>query len=176
MLDLRFEASLGVLGSRTVSSDAKATAAYAREFLRGLKDAGVAGCGKHFPGLGEGNLDSHQALPVVHKSWKALWERGPASLPPAGQAVAFRDGGALRLSGGDGRGGAGLDLKEMDCRRAAQEDRLYGAGGLRRSGDGRRAEGGQHRRGRGGDRRRPARTCTWSATTRNWCIAPGRRS
>ena len=73
VLDLRFDASLDVLGSRTVSSDAKATTAYAREFLRGLKDAGIAGCGKHFPGLGEGKLDSHQALPVVHKSWKALW-------------------------------------------------------------------------------------------------------
>jgi len=74
VLDLRFDSSLGVLGSRTVSSDPKAAAAYAREFLRGLKDARIAGCGKHFPGLGEGNLDSHQALPVVHKSWKALWE------------------------------------------------------------------------------------------------------
>jgi beta-N-acetylhexosaminidase len=74
VLDLRFDASLSVLGSRTVSSDGKATAAYAREFLRGLKDAGVAGCGKHFPGLGEGKLDSHEALPVVHKSWKALWD------------------------------------------------------------------------------------------------------
>ncbi len=75
VLDLRFEASLAVLGSRTVSPDPKATVAYAREFLRGLKDAGVAGCGKHFPGLGEGNLDSHQALPVVHKAWKALWSQ-----------------------------------------------------------------------------------------------------
>lgn len=73
VLDLRFDASLGVLGSRTVSKDAKATAAYAREFLRGLKDAGVAGCGKHFPGLGGAKLDSHEALPIVHKSWKALW-------------------------------------------------------------------------------------------------------
>jgi beta-N-acetylhexosaminidase len=57
-----------------VSSDAKDTAGYAKEFLRGLKDAGVAGCGKHFPGLGEGKLDSHKALPVVHKGWKALWD------------------------------------------------------------------------------------------------------
>jgi beta-N-acetylhexosaminidase len=73
VLDLRFDASVGVLGSRTVSRDPKATAAYAKEFLRGLKDMNVAGCGKHFPGLGEGELDSHQALPVVHKSWKALW-------------------------------------------------------------------------------------------------------
>ncbi|PSH03506.1 MAG: beta-N-acetylhexosaminidase [Acidobacteria bacterium] len=73
VLDLRFEASLTVMGSRTVSKDAKATVAYAREFLRGLKDVKIAGCGKHFPGLGEGKLDSHQALPVVNKSWKALW-------------------------------------------------------------------------------------------------------
>jgi len=73
VLDLRFPASLAVLGSRTASSDAKGAVRYAKEFLRGLKDVHVAGCGKHFPGLGEGNLDSHQALPVVHKSWKALW-------------------------------------------------------------------------------------------------------
>jgi beta-N-acetylhexosaminidase len=73
VLDLRLPASLGVLGSRTASSDAKGTVRYAKEFLRGLKDAKVAGCGKHFPGLGEGTLDSHKALPVVHKNWKALW-------------------------------------------------------------------------------------------------------
>jgi len=33
----------------------------------------VLGCGKHFPGLGEGNLDSHHDLPVIEKSWKKLW-------------------------------------------------------------------------------------------------------
>jgi beta-N-acetylhexosaminidase len=33
----------------------------------------VLGCGKHFPGLGEGNLDSHHSMPVVQKSWKAMW-------------------------------------------------------------------------------------------------------
>jgi beta-N-acetylhexosaminidase len=75
VLDLRFDAGVGVLGSRTVSANAKATVGYAKEFLRGLKDVKVAGCGKHFPGLGEGKLDSHKALPVVHKSWKALWEQ-----------------------------------------------------------------------------------------------------
>ncbi len=73
VLDLRFPASETVLGSRTVSSDPQPTVVYAREFLRGLKEAKIAGCGKHFPGLGEGNLDSHLQLPVVHKSWKALW-------------------------------------------------------------------------------------------------------
>ena len=74
VLDLRQKVSLGVMASRTASNDAEATAAYAKPFLRGLKDAGVVGCGKHFPGLGEATLDSHKALPVVHKSWKALWD------------------------------------------------------------------------------------------------------
>jgi beta-N-acetylhexosaminidase len=34
----------------------------------------VLGCGKHFPGLGEGNLDSHHALPVIEKPLKELWD------------------------------------------------------------------------------------------------------
>ncbi len=47
---------------------------YAREFLRGLGDAGVLGCGKHFPGLGEGKLDSHHELPVIKKPIKKMWD------------------------------------------------------------------------------------------------------
>jgi beta-N-acetylhexosaminidase len=33
----------------------------------------VLGCGKHFPGLGEGTLDSHHELPVINKPLKRLW-------------------------------------------------------------------------------------------------------
>ncbi len=73
-LDLRFEASKKVLGSRTVSDSPKRTVRYAREFLRGLDDAGVIGCGKHFPGLGEGTLDSHFHLPSIEKKWRDLWK------------------------------------------------------------------------------------------------------
>lgn len=73
VFDLGFEASRSVLTSRTASADPKKTIIYAREFLKGLKSARVLGCGKHFPGLGEGNLDSHHAMPVVEKSWKNLW-------------------------------------------------------------------------------------------------------
>jgi beta-N-acetylhexosaminidase len=73
-LDLRFEASKKVLGSRTVSDNPKRTIRYARAFLRGLSDAGIIGCGKHFPGLGEGTLDSHLHLPSIDKKWKDLWK------------------------------------------------------------------------------------------------------
>ncbi len=74
VLDLAFPASRSVLTSRTVSADPKATVVYAREFLRGLKDAHVLGCGKHFPGLGEARLDTHRELPAIAKPWKRLWE------------------------------------------------------------------------------------------------------
>jgi beta-N-acetylhexosaminidase len=73
VLDLAFPASRSALGSRAVSADPKQVIAYAREFLAGLEEARVLGCGKHFPGLGEGKLDSHHALPVIEKTWKKLW-------------------------------------------------------------------------------------------------------
>jgi beta-N-acetylhexosaminidase len=74
VLDLAFEASRKVMSSRAFSTDPEAVALYAREFLAGLKSAGVIGAGKHFPGLGEGNLDSHHDLPVIKKSFVQLWE------------------------------------------------------------------------------------------------------
>jgi beta-N-acetylhexosaminidase len=73
VFDLRFEASLSVLTSRTASAEPSETVNYIREFLRGLKDANVLGCGKHFPGLGEANLDSHEVLPVVKKPMAKMW-------------------------------------------------------------------------------------------------------
>lgn len=74
-LDLAFEASRSILSTRAVSSDPKRVVEYAREFLRGLADAGVLGCGKHFPGLGEGKLDSHLDLPVIAKPYRRLWQQ-----------------------------------------------------------------------------------------------------
>jgi beta-N-acetylhexosaminidase len=73
VLDLAFEASRSVMSSRSVSANPRASVAYAREFLSGLCAAGVLGCGKHFPGLGEGKLDSHHKLPVIQKPLNKLW-------------------------------------------------------------------------------------------------------
>ena len=73
VLDLAFEASRKVMSSRVVADDPQSTVAYAREFLAGLRSANVLGCGKHFPGLGEGELDSHHKLPVIDKPLKRLW-------------------------------------------------------------------------------------------------------
>ena len=73
VLDLAFAASRKVMSSRSFSTDPREVVAYARAFLAGLKSAKVIGAGKHFPGLGEANLDSHHDLPVIEKSFRDLW-------------------------------------------------------------------------------------------------------
>jgi beta-N-acetylhexosaminidase len=73
VLDLAFEASRSVMGSRAVSADPREVVTYTREFLAGMRAAKVIGCGKHFPGLGEGRLDSHHELPMIEKPIKEMW-------------------------------------------------------------------------------------------------------
>lgn len=73
VLDLNLPESRSVLTSRTVSDDPKQVIRYARKFLKGLSAARVLGCGKHFPGLGGANLDTHKELPALQRSWETLW-------------------------------------------------------------------------------------------------------
>jgi len=74
VVDIGFEPSRSVLTSRTVSNKPADVVTFAREVLKGMVDAGVIGCGKHFPGLGEANLDTHKELPAIQKPAKELWD------------------------------------------------------------------------------------------------------
>jgi beta-N-acetylhexosaminidase len=73
VLDLALPASAGVMGTRTAGATPSDVAAYARAFLSGLAAHGVVGCGKHFPGLGGGSLDSHLETPAIERRWPELW-------------------------------------------------------------------------------------------------------
>ena len=73
VLDLALPESAAVMGSRTAAGNADEVIAFAREFFAGLSANGVAGCGKHFPGLGGGNLDSHAETPQIERPWDDLW-------------------------------------------------------------------------------------------------------
>jgi beta-N-acetylhexosaminidase len=61
-----------VLESRMFGRDPKTVAAYAGAFLSGLQNNGVAGCLKHFPGLGAISSDPHAGLPTVNRSMTQL--------------------------------------------------------------------------------------------------------
>jgi beta-N-acetylhexosaminidase len=72
VLDLALPESAAVMGTRTASATAAGVVHYARNFLAGLAAHGVIGCGKHFPGLGAGTLDSHLATPSIHRGIRTL--------------------------------------------------------------------------------------------------------
>jgi beta-N-acetylhexosaminidase len=73
VLDLALPASAAVLGSRAAGETAEQVIEYAHNFLAGLAAHKVVGCGKHFPGLGGGSLDSHVETPAVHRKMRELW-------------------------------------------------------------------------------------------------------
>ncbi len=52
-----------IIGDRSFSGDPKQAGDYALAFARGMRRAGMASVGKHFPGHGAVALDSHLALP-----------------------------------------------------------------------------------------------------------------
>ena len=73
MVDLGLPDSVDVLGTRCPARDPAQVIAYAREFLAGLMSRGIVGCGKHFPGLGGGTLDSHLETPAIDRDGADLW-------------------------------------------------------------------------------------------------------
>ena len=62
----------GVIGDRAFHRDARVVAMLAKSLMHGLLLAGMANCGKHFPGHGFVKADSHLALPVDKRSLKAI--------------------------------------------------------------------------------------------------------
>ncbi len=67
VLDLCAPETDNGIGDRSFGTDPRRAAAYAAAYLEGLAEAGVAGCLKHFPGLGPTSCDSHLELPTVRK-------------------------------------------------------------------------------------------------------------
>lgn len=53
-----------VIGDRSFHVEPKPLIAIARAFIQGMKDAGMAATGKHFPGHGTVEVDSHIGLPI----------------------------------------------------------------------------------------------------------------
>lgn len=83
-----------IIGNRSFSQDSEQAAELASAFRRGMRSAGMAATGKHFPGHGAVALDSHLTLPVDNRSlteirsqdlvpFKRLIEEGLEAIMPA---------------------------------------------------------------------------------------------
>lgn len=75
VVDLALPESAEVLGSRTAGATAAEVIDYARSFLAGLAAQGVIGCGKHFPGLGGADGDTHFVTPAIGRTAQQIWQQ-----------------------------------------------------------------------------------------------------
>ena len=66
--DVNNNAANPVINVRSFGEDPAAVAAMVGAFTRGVQDGGALATVKHFPGHGDTEIDSHNALPVVHLS------------------------------------------------------------------------------------------------------------
>ncbi|MCA1926769.1 MAG: beta-N-acetylhexosaminidase [Thiobacillus sp.] len=93
VLDLDYGAS-SVVGDRAFHRDPRAVFELGQAAMLGMKDAGMAACGKHFPGHGHVAADSHVAIPVDERAlpdiaradlvpFRMMIEAGLAALMPA---------------------------------------------------------------------------------------------
>ncbi len=71
VLDLDHGGS-GVIGDRAFARDPRMVTLLAQALMHGLRQAGMANCGKHFPGHGWATADSHVAIPVDDRGLEAI--------------------------------------------------------------------------------------------------------
>ncbi|HVE88634.1 MAG TPA: beta-N-acetylhexosaminidase [Burkholderiaceae bacterium] len=71
VLDIDYGRST-VIGDRALHSDPRVVSVLAAHLTHGLLIAGMANCGKHFPGHGWAEADSHVTLPVDNRARKDI--------------------------------------------------------------------------------------------------------
>jgi beta-N-acetylhexosaminidase len=87
VLDLDYGAS-GVIGDRAFARDASVVSILAKSLMHGMLQSGMANCGKHFPGHGFVQGDSHTDIPVDLRSLKSILAQDAAPYAWLGTVLA----------------------------------------------------------------------------------------
>jgi beta-N-acetylhexosaminidase len=78
VLDIFYPQGDPIIGNRAYAKDADTIATLATACMFGLHDAGIEAIGKHFPGHGRANADSHLAMPEVHVDLDTILQEADA--------------------------------------------------------------------------------------------------
>lgn len=72
VVDVNNNANNPVIGLRSFGDSPETVGNMASAVIDGMREEGVIGCAKHFPGHGDTGTDSHYGLPVVNKTKEEL--------------------------------------------------------------------------------------------------------
>lgn len=74
VLDIDYGVS-EVIGDRSFNQNPEVISLLANEYIKGMREAGMASTGKHFPGHGAVIEDSHHEIPIDKRSREEIWQR-----------------------------------------------------------------------------------------------------
>jgi beta-N-acetylhexosaminidase len=72
VVDINNNPANPVINDRSFGENKYRVAEYGIAYMKGMQDAGVMACAKHFPGHGDVAVDSHYDLPLINKSREEL--------------------------------------------------------------------------------------------------------
>jgi beta-N-acetylhexosaminidase len=109
VVDINNNPNNPVIGYRSFGEDKNKVARFGVAYMKGMQDAGIMACAKHFPGHGDVDVDSHFDLPVINKSrsqldslelspFKALFDAGVGSVMVAHLYIPAIDNTANRAT------------------------------------------------------------------------------
>ena len=68
VVDINNNPNNPVIGYRSFGEDRDKVIKFGIAYMKGMQDAGIMACAKHFPGHGDVDVDSHLDLPVINKT------------------------------------------------------------------------------------------------------------
>ncbi len=92
VLDVNSRGPEGIMASRSYGSDPLEVAGLGALCIREFQQAGIIACAKHFPGIGDTDLDSHQDLPIQQKDKTELEK---VELVPFREAIKIPPGAVM---------------------------------------------------------------------------------
>ena len=72
VIDVNSNKNNPIIGVRSFSDNPKVVSKYAKQFIKGLSDANMISCVKHFPGHGDTSLDTHKNDVILKKTLTEL--------------------------------------------------------------------------------------------------------